>query len=174
MEPGFAIWITGLPASGKSTLTKALVRELSCRETAPEVLESDALRQILTPHPTYSEGEREILYGAMAYVGELLTKHGISVIFDATANRRVYRDRARQRITRFIEVFVECPLNICMARDPKGIYRKAEVGEATMIPGLQAAYEPPENPEVVVSGEWEDPARAARRVVEKLREQGYL
>ncbi len=94
------------------------------------------------------------------------------VIFDATANRRVYRDHARRKIARFIEVYVDVPLEICMARDPKGIYRSARaVGRAT-VPGLQAAYEPPESPEVIIRGE--GPENAAELILRKLAEKGYL
>lgn len=174
MQPGFAVWITGLPASGKSTLAAALARELSARGVEVALLESDALRRIFTPHPSYSEEERDLFYGAMAHVGRLLTEHGVPVIFDATANRRTYRDRARQQIPRFVEVYVNCPLDVCMARDPKGIYRKAQEEAAATVPGVQAAYEPPENPEVVVRGDREAPEVAARRVVVKLVEKGYL
>lgn len=174
MQPGFAVWITGLPASGKSTLAAALSRELSNRGIDVAVLESDALRRILTPHPCYSEEERDVLYGTMAHVGRLLIEHGVPVIFDATANRRAHRDRARQHIPQFVEVYVDCPLDVCIGRDPKGIYQKARQGEATTVPGIQSTYEPPENPEVIVRGDQEAPEVAARRIVATLVEKGYL
>lgn len=174
MQPGFAVWITGLPASGKSTLAAALSRELSNRGIDVAVLESDALRRVLTPHPCYSEEERDVLYGAMAHVGRLLTEHGVPVIFDATANRRAHRDRARQHIPQFVEVYVDCPLDVCIGRDPKGIYQKARQGKATTVPGIQSTYEPPENPEVIVRGDQEAPEVAARRIVATLVEKGYL
>src|SRR5262249_39996644 len=94
--------------------------------------------------------------------------HGVSVIFDATANRRAYRDRTRQTIPRFIEVFVECPLETCIQRDPKGIYRKAREGDATQVPGVQAPYEPPERPDVIVRGDRDTPAEAAQRILAAL------
>lgn len=174
MPSGFAVWITGLPASGKSTVAAALAHELKAREVSFAVLESDALREVLTPRPTYSEEEREVFYGAMAYIGRLLTEHGIAVIFDATANRRRYRERARQQIPRFVEVHVDCPLEVCMARDPKGIYRRARAGAAETVPGMQATYEPPEHADVVVHGDREAPESAARRVVATIVEKGYL
>lgn len=138
------------------------------------VLESDALRQISTVGPHYDEQEREAFYRQMLYIGALLTKHGVPVIFEATANRRRYRDAAREQISRFIEVYVDYPLEVCMARDPKGIYRKAREGEANTVPGLQSAYEPPEKPDVVVDGVRELPETAARRVMIKLTEKKYL
>jgi adenylylsulfate kinase len=174
VETGFAVWITGLPASGKSTVTAALQKELALRGLKVAVLESDALRKILTPRPRYDEEERNVFYGALAHVGQLLTEHGVSVIFDATANRRAYRDRARHAIARFLEVFVDCPLDVCMSRDPKGIYRRGREGSAAGVPGMDAVYEPPEAPDVTVRGDAEDPAGAARRIVDKLIETGYV
>lgn len=173
MPPAFAVWITGLPASGKTTITRALVEELATRGVDAPVLESDALRRVLTPHATYSDEERETFYRALTYIGTLLVSHGVPVIFDATANRRVYRAAARSAINHFVEVHVDCPLDVCVARDPKGIYRKGQSGEATSVPGLQVSYEPPEHPDLVVSGDG-DPRTAARAIVRLLDDRGYL
>ena len=138
------------------------------------LLESDELRKIFTPHPRYDPEERDIFYRQMVYLGVLLTRHGVPVIFDATANRRVYRDWARQQISKFVEVYVECPLATCIARDPKGIYRRAHEGGAETVPGLQTAYEAPEKPEVVLQGDREAPEDAARKVITKLAEMSYV
>ena len=151
----FAVWLTGLPASGKSTLAATLSAELHRRGIRPAVLESDALRPILTPHAQYSASERDTFYTQLAAIGILLTRQGIPVIFDATANLRRYRDAARRAIPAFFEVYVDCPLPVCQARDPKGIYRAA-----ANVPGLQAPYEPPLAPERTVRHG--DPDAAAR------------
>lgn len=174
MREGFAVWITGLPASGKSSVTSALVAELAGRGVDVAVLESDVLRRVLTPEPRYDEPEREVFYGAMAYIGQLLTAHGVPVIFDATANRRSWRERARRMIPRFLEVYVDCPLPVCEARDPKGIYRRAREGSAPNVPGIQAGYEPPFSPDLVVRGDSESPPDSARRIVAALLEKGLL
>lgn len=138
------------------------------------MLESDALRRELVKQSRYDEKERAAFYERMVSVGTLLTQQGTPVIFDATANRRCYRERARQQIPQFLEVYVATPLEICMARDPKGIYQKARQGAASTVPGMQVAYEPPEVPDVVVHGERETPEAAAARVVRALAEAGYL
>jgi adenylylsulfate kinase len=174
IQEAFAVWVTGLPASGKSTIVAALTAQLMDRGVDVAVLESDALRQIFTPHPHYDEEERATFYRQLAYVGALLTRHGVPVIFDATANRRIYRDRARQQIPRFLEVYVDCPLETCMSRDPKGIYRKAREGAANTVPGLQATYEPPKEPDLVVLGDRQAPEAAAKRIIAELVERGYL
>lgn len=173
-KSAFAIWLTGLPASGKSTLAASLKAQLSDRGIDVAVLESDVLRRVLTPHPRYDEEEREVFYSQIVYIGTLLTQHGIPVIFDATANRRRYRDRARQQIPRFLEVYVACPMETCMARDPKGIYGEAAANPAKTVPGLQSPYEPPEKPDLIVRGEAESPETASRRIITRLDESGYL
>lgn len=170
----FAIWITGLPASGKSSITAALKEQLRARGIDAAVLESDALRKTFTPNPRYDEEERDNFYRHMADVGALLTHQGVPVIFDATANRRSYRERARQQIPRFIEVYVDCPLETCMARDPKGIYRQAQSSATTTVPGLQTAYEPPESPDLTIDCEADSPQSAATRVLSLLVEKRYV
>lgn len=174
MTAAFAVWITGRPASGKSTITAALATALAARNIDFEVIESDALRRVVTPQPTYADDEREIFYAAMAVMGELLAKHGVAVIFDATAHRRAWRDRARRRIGSFAEVYVDCAEEVCIARDPKGIYRKAREGLATSVPGVQVAYEPPTRPEVIVHGEQMRPYDAAQYVIDYLISQGWI
>jgi len=96
----------------------------------------------------------------------------VPVIFDATANRRAYRHAARNAIERFVEVYVDSPLDVCIARDPKGIYRKARSGASSTVPGVQASYEPPEHLDVVVSGSG-DPTGAARAILRALEARGY-
>jgi adenylylsulfate kinase len=173
MTRAFAVWITGLPASGKSTIARALARELTARGVNVAVLESHVVRQVLTPNPTYSEQERETFYRSMTYIGWLLTVHGVPLIIDATANRRAYREEARTAIEQFVEVYVDCPLEVCAARDPKGIYRKAHSGEASSVPGVQVPYEAPEHPDVVVSGGG-DAAAGARSIMDALEGRGFL
>ncbi|HSU29688.1 MAG TPA: adenylyl-sulfate kinase [Bryobacteraceae bacterium] len=170
----FAVWITGLPASGKSTLAAAVEEQLAARGIDVAVLESDELRKVFTPDPHYDEQERDSFYRQIAYVGALLTRHGVPVILDATANRRAYRERARQQIPRFLEVYVDSPLETCIARDPKGIYRQAQSSGAGTVPGIQATYEVPERPDLIVHGDHESSEAAAGRVIAKLIERGYL
>ena len=117
--PAFGIWITGLPASGKSTIVKALRPQLEALDLTVEVLESDEVRRLLTPKATYTAEERDVFYRALAFTGQRLIEHGVTVVFDATASRQAYRDLARGMIPRFLEVAVECPLEVCMRRDPQ-------------------------------------------------------
>ena len=162
---GFAIWLTGLPASGKSTIVTALKPRLEALGLSVEVLESDAVRCTLTPTPTYSQAERDLFYRALAFMGARLVAHGVTVIFDATANRRAYRDFARSLIPRFIEVAVECPLELAMQRDYKGTYQRGQRGESSTVPGLQDPYEAPVNPEVRIDTTKASASEAAEMIL---------
>ena len=168
VQDGFAIWLTGIPAAGKSSITRELVKQFQARNVSVVVLESDEMRKILTPAPSYSDEERSRFYRALALTGALITRSGINVIFDATANKREYRDHARQAIRKFMEVYVHCPLDICVKRDPKGIYAKAALKTTANVPGIQAAYEPPLMPELTLDGQ-ASPVLEAARIINTLR-----
>lgn len=166
----FAVWLTGLPASGKSTIARELTTQLGTLGYTVDVLESDAARQVLTPHSTYSQAERDLFYRALAFMGARLVSHGITVVFDATANRRIYRDFARSLIPRFIEVAVECPLELAMRRDYKGTYLRGQQGESSTVPGLQDPYEAPLNPEVRIDTTKVQGKEAARMIMKLIQD----
>ncbi|GKS60094.1 adenylyl-sulfate kinase [Nitrospira sp.] len=174
MSRAFAVWLTGLPASGKSTIASVLQRELTDAGLTVERLESDSLRSILTPEPTYQAEERDLFYRALAYFGSRLVAHGVPVILDATAHRRSYRALARTLIPHFLEVEVACPLEVCMARDRKGTYRGGQAGTNATVPGLQVEYEAPEAPEVRLDTTRVDAEAAAAQILEVLRTREYL
>ncbi|HEU4922702.1 MAG TPA: adenylyl-sulfate kinase [Burkholderiales bacterium] len=165
----FAVWLTGLSGSGKSAIARELVHLLHERGVEASVLESDIMRTQLTPFPRYDNADRDFFYSALAEFGIVLAEKQRPVIFDATANRRAYRDAARKRIARFAEVFVDTPLEVCAARDPKGLYRKAKT-----LPGVQAPYEPPLAPELVVRGAAGTPTDAARQIVALLESRAWI
>lgn len=157
---GFAIWITGLPGSGKSTFADEL------KKIHPEivVLRMDELRKTVTPDPTYSGPERDIVYRAMVYTAGKLAELGHNVIIDATGNLRRWRELARQLIPRFAEVYLKCPIELCIRREqqrletrgaPNDIYKKGASGWP--VPGMAAPYEEPLSPEVVIDTEKTSP-----------------
>jgi adenylylsulfate kinase len=169
----FAIWVTGLPASGKSTIVHELTPQLTALHLDIEVLESDEVRQVLTPDATYSEAERDLFYRALAFMGARLVAHRVTVIFDATATKRLYRDFARHLIPNFMEVSVVCPLELCMQRDYKGTYQRGQRGETSTVPGLQVPYEPPLNPDITIDTTKIQPPEAAQLILTAAKER-YL
>lgn len=165
----FGIWITGLPASGKSTIVNALRPRLEALGLTVEILESDEVRRLLTPQATYSAEERDLFYRALAFTGQRLVEHGVTVVFDATASRHAYRDLARSMIPRFLEVAVECPLEVCMQRDRKGTYEKGLRGQSVTVPGLQAPYESPADPDLRIDTTKVSAQEASKQIADMVR-----
>jgi len=174
---GWVVWITGLPGSGKSTVAHLLNETLSKRGIQSQILSSDRVRKTLTPTPTYTEEEREMVYRAITLIAKILTENGLNVIIDATGNRKRYRDACRAQVNRFFEVYLKCPLEVCIEREesrketfqaPRDIYRKAKAGESTTVPGPGAPYEPPESPEVTADAENQSPEEIVQAIVTKL------
>lgn len=164
------VWLTGIPGSGKSSVGRALARRTSAR-----LLSMDEVRRVVTPRPTYTEQEREVVYAALAAMAHLLSSEGRNVIVDGTAHRRRYRNLARSLVPRFAEVYVKCSPEVAMVREGlrgTGIYRRARRGRAA-VPGLTAPYEVPRRPEVVVDSERLTPEEGAELVVEFLRRRGW-
>ena len=150
---GMAVWITGLPGSGKSTIADAL------KESHPDfvVLRMDDLRKTVTPEPDYSDPEREIVYRSLVYFARKLTDLGHNVIIDATGNMRRWRELARKLIPRYVEVYLKCRLEECIQRErhrekahgaPRDIYSKGEKGWP--VPGMNAPYEEPLAPDIII------------------------
>jgi adenylylsulfate kinase len=150
---GIVLWITGLPGSGKSTVADGIKGHF------PDfvILRMDELRKIVTPKPTYSEDEREMVYRTIVYTAKTLSGLNHNVIIDATGNMRRWRELARQLIPNFAEIYLKCPMDVCMQREssrrktrgaPKGIYKRGRAGWP--VPGVQVPYEEPLNPEVTI------------------------
>ena len=162
-----ALWITGLPGSGKSTLSAAL------RERYPDfiVIRMDDLRRVVTPEPTYSESERDIVYRCLVFTARILVEHGHRVIIDATGNFRKWRELARTLIPGFREIYLKCPLDVCIRRErerperygaPEEVYRKG--GEGWPVPGVSAPYEEPVSPDVLIETDRVSIAEAVKAV----------
>lgn len=135
----------------------------------------DELRRFITPQPTYSEEEREILYRAIVYMAREFYKKGQNVLIDATANKQRWRDLARQEIKNFIEVYLKASLEICMERErqrkdlkgaPVDVYKKGLAGWP--VPGVTVPYEEPLSPELIIDTEKTPPEEAVLMIEEKL------
>jgi adenylylsulfate kinase len=170
----WAIWITGLPGSGKTAVTREVADRLKSGKL--RTLQLDEIRTIVTPRPTYSEQERDIVYAFLAYTAKVLTECGVSVIIDATGNRKRYRDLARRLIPQFVEVYISCSLETCRQREahriteftPKRIYEKSQAADA-MVPGVNVPYETTNNPELIIDSDKVEPTEAAEIIVQEIR-----
>jgi len=173
-DPGFAIWLTGLPSSGKTTLAEKLREVFSNRGIHTQVLDSDELRTWLTPDPAYSQEERDWFYRAMVHIAALLTDNGVPLVIAATAPRRAYRQAARDLIRRCAVVYLRCTVIVCQDRDTKGLWERAIKGEIENLPGVGAPYEIPLEPEVIVDTKLLSPDQAAMHILQVLDTIGFL
>lgn len=171
---GLTVWFTGLPSAGKSALARLLEGELRRRGFRVEVLDGDEVRQRLTRGLGFSKEDRDENIRRIAYVAKLLYRNGVVAITAAISPYRAVRDEARREIGRFVEVYVKCPLEVCIARDVKGLYRRALAGEIPNFTGISDPYEEPLHPELVIETDQEGPEVSLRRILAKLEELGYL
>ena len=173
-QPGFTVWFTGLPSSGKSTLAEMLFKELEARRMKVELLDGDVVRTNLSKGLGYSREDRDTNILRIGWVAERLTHHGVAVIVSAISPYRATRDQVRMQVGDFVEVFVSCPLEECVRRDVKGLYEKAMRGEIKEFTGVSDPYEPPLNPEVIVETDRATPKECMELILSRLREIGYL
>lgn len=163
------LWITGLPGSGKSSVADALT------ENHPDfsVLRMDELRKVVTPHPSYSQQERDLVYRCLVYLAKTLSDLGHPVIIDATGNLRIWRDLARSLMPGYIEVYLKCSLEECREREmhrkdskaaPRDIYEKGRKGWP--VPGVNAPYEEPAGPEIFIDSN-NTPVEEAAALIEE-------
>jgi len=167
LSPGFVVWITGLPASGKTSLAHA-IHDLLATENIPSIiLDANDLRQLLTPEPEYTDAERRWFYQVLTGLALKFAGQGTNVLIAATGNRRLYREQARRQCAIFAEVYLDCPLDVCLSRDPTGQYLNET--NADCLPGIGVAYEPSFAPEVIVNTAYKTPYEAARSVINVLK-----
>jgi adenylyl-sulfate kinase len=171
---GFTLWFTGLPCSGKSTLAEIVAKELESRGRGVEILDGDVVRTHLTKGLGFSKEDRDENIRRIGYVCGLLSKHGAIAISAAISPYRAIRDEVRSKTETFIEVFVDTPLEVCVKRDVKGMYKKAYAGEIKNFTGVTDPYEPPLSAEIVIETQREEPARSAERILENLERMGFI
>ena len=173
---GYALWFTGLSGAGKSTITKLVAADLRRRLAPFEILDGDVVRANLSPELGFSRKDRDLNIRRIAFVSQLLVRNGVGVMVAAISPYREERDLARSIIgsDRFIEVFVDCPLEVCIERDVKGLYKRALAGEIKNFTGISDPYEPPLAPELVLATSPERPEDSSCRVIEYLETEGWL
>lgn len=172
---GFTIWITGMSGSGKSTVTAILERQLRAIGLRVEVLDGDIVRTHLTRELGFSREDRDENIRRVGWVCELLSRNDVVAIAAVISPYRAVRDEVRGRIGRFVEVYMEAPLDVLVERDVKGLYKRAMAGEIEQFTGVDDPYEPPLTPDVICHTDGrETPDESAARVIEALERLGYL
>ncbi|HWH05592.1 MAG TPA: adenylyl-sulfate kinase [Gaiellaceae bacterium] len=173
--PAFALWLTGLPGAGKSTLARLAAAELERRGRLVELLDGDVVRTHLSRDLGFSRADRETNVERIAWVAARLVRAGAVVVVAAIAPYASSRRAARALVEEhgaFVEVHVATPLEECMRRDPKGLYARAAAGEIAGVTGLDDPYEEPEAPELRLDTAGAAPEESLARLLEALRERG--
>ncbi len=173
-QKGFTLWFTGLPCSGKSAVADRVAEILRDHNLRVERLDGDVVRKSLCRDLGFSKKDRDENIRRVAFVAKLLTRNGVAVLTSFISPYREIRDEARREIGEFIEVYVKCPLEVCMSRDVKGMYQKAIRGEIKEFTGISDPYEEPVNPEMVLETDRETLEESARKVLDYLKKAGYI
>jgi adenylyl-sulfate kinase len=173
-DTGFTVWLTGLPCSGKSTIAAKLVEHLRASGRKVELLDGDVVREHLSKGLGFSRSDRDTNVLRIGFVAQLLSRNGVAVVVAAVSPYADTRELVRQQIPRFVEVFVECPLEECERRDVKGMYKKARAGAIGAFTGVDDPYEPPLHPDVTVRTREEAVEESLQKVLDKLEQLGHL
>ncbi len=170
----FTVWFTGLPCCGKTTIADRVAEKLMEKDLKVERLDGDIVRQHLTHDLGFSKEDRDENIGRITFVAKLLTRNGVAVLASFVSPYRERREKSRKEIGNFVEVYVKCPLEVCIKRDVKGMYKKAINGEIKNFTGISDPYEEPTSPEVVIETDKESVDECANKILEKLDEMGYI
>ena len=171
---GFTVWFTGLTGSGKSTLATMLHDQIVGLGYACETLDSGRIRQALNRSLGFTREEIESNLMRIAYECKLLNRNGVTAVVGAISPYREVRDRIRDDVGRFIEVYCRCPLEVLVKRDKSDLFERAQRGEIEHVAGVNAPYEEPIKPEVLLNTDVDPPASCVRKILSTLRILGHL
>ncbi|MDE1817906.1 MAG: adenylyl-sulfate kinase [Thaumarchaeota archaeon] len=168
------VWLTGIPASGKTTISLLLRDYYKSKNLPVDILDGDELRKTLSADLGFSPEDRKEHNRRVIIIAKLLSKNGITTIVPLISPYRETREMARKEISNFVEIYIKASVNACLKRDPKGLYKKAKAGEIQNLTGLQSPYEEPEKPELVLDTEKHSKEECLGMILSKLRDLGYL
>jgi adenylyl-sulfate kinase len=152
---GFTLWLTGMSGAGKTTLSEGLMARFREGGAKAELLDGDIVRTNLSRELGFSRADRDTNIRRIGFVAELLSRNGVIAVVAAISPYRATREEVRSRIVNFIEVFVDCPLDVLASRDAKGLYAKALAGKLGNFTGISDPYEPPLDAAVVIRSDRE-------------------
>ena len=175
-QKGIVIWFTGLSGSGKSTVANEVAHRLHEQGKLAYILDGDNVRHGLNKDLGFSPEDRSENIRRISEVAALFADAGVITITAFISPYAEDRNFCRQLVgdDHFVEVFAKASVAACEERDPKGLYKKARAGEISDFTGIDAPYEEPEQPEVIVDTECESPQESGAAVMEYLESQGYL
>ena len=164
----FCVWLMGLSASGKTTLAQLLARALTQRGFKVEVLDGDVVRTTLSKGLGFTPGDRITNLRRIASMAQSLIGQKVVTIVAAICPYHAIREEVRTIIGEYVEVYLNCPLEVCISRDPKGLYRKALDGEIQHFTGIDDVFEAPMRPDIEVATHTEDSEESLARILRSL------
>ncbi|MCR4328841.1 MAG: adenylyl-sulfate kinase [Patescibacteria group bacterium] len=173
-DPPFVVWLTGLSGSGKTTLAKKLYTFLQRKRIPSVIVDGDEVRKTISQDLGFSK--RDIGKNHRR-VRSLVTSHltkGKNVIVSIISPSARVRATARKKFPRFVEIFCDCPVSVCMRRDPKGHYRNVKNGTMKNFIGIHSIYEKPKNPELILHTNRENPMQSLKKIKEILKKRCYI
>jgi len=173
----FTLWFTGLPSSGKSTVAKRVEEELRNQGFEMHNLDGDNVRKKLHPDLGFTEEERATNNRRVSFIARLLNRHDVGTIVAAVSPFQDARSNARDEIENegdFIEIYVECPVEVCKQRDPKGLYEQAEAGQIDNFTGVNHPFEEPDDPEIHINTAENSVEECVDHVLDRLEQLGIL
>jgi adenylylsulfate kinase len=171
---GFTVWFTGLPCCGKTTIADQVAIVLKKKDYTVERLDGDVVRLGLTSNLGFSKKDRDENIRRVTFVAKMLTRNNVIVLATFVSPFREQRRNARKEIERFVEVYVRCPVEICMKRDVKGMYQRALEGKIKHFTGVDDPYEEPEHPELIVDTDKETVEDSVNKVLNTLTDLEYI
>ncbi|MCL5408127.1 MAG: adenylyl-sulfate kinase [Candidatus Thermoplasmatota archaeon] len=171
-EKGFVLWFTGLPGAGKTTLAERIKTIFTEKGMKVEILDGDEIRKGLSRDLGFSKEDREKHNERVIFVAKLLSRNGVVTLVPLISPYREVRAEARKEISDFVEVYVRCPLDVLIKRDPKGLYKKALAGEINNLTGLQDPYEEPISPEMIIDSNTETVEESVSSIMSYLKSRG--
>jgi adenylyl-sulfate kinase len=172
---GVTVWFTGLPRSGKTTLSQLLAQKLRALGVdRTEILDGDVVRRTLSAGLGYSKADRDENVRRIAAHANAATRSGAVCIVAAISPYAAARAAARNLISDFVEVYCAAPIEVCAARDTTGLYERALAGEIASFTGISDPYEAPDHPDVRLDTAGGDPDALAGEVIDSLKALGYL
>lgn len=171
---GFAVWLTGMSGTGKTTLANYMVPRLRQVGRDVEVLDEGVAGEELWAGLGDTKEDRNVIVRRLGHVTQLLSRNGVAVLVAAVSPYKAGRDENRRAIPRYVEVYVDCPTDKLIERDTTGRYKKALSGEIPNFIGITEPYEPPSNPEVTIHSDVESIEEGGRKVLQALLDLGYI
>ncbi len=173
MDKGFCIWLTGLSGSGKTTIAQKLAETFKSTRYI-ELMDGDEIRKGLSRDLGFSKDDRNEHNRRVIFCSKLLSRNGVIVVVALISPYRETRAYAKETIPNTYEVYVKAPLEVCMQRDPKGLYQKAIAGEIKNFTGIDDPYEEPLEPDLIVETDKETVDESVTKIIKKAQELGFL